>query len=110
MRREVRRTSMYHRPMPIGPTMPPRPSDTTQDAERVQTDLLRAVPVARRLEIALSLSAAAIGLARRSLTRARPAASAQDIDLWFVELHYGREAADGLRLDLRRREHSATGR
>ena len=32
--------------------IPPRPSDTDADAERVQVDLLRAVPVARRLHLA----------------------------------------------------------
>jgi hypothetical protein len=31
------------------------------------------------------------------------------LDLVFVELHYGREIADGLRRDLDRREHLPTG-
>ncbi len=100
---------MYHGAMPVGGTIPTRPSDTTEDAERVQVDLLRAVPAPRRLQMAFALSATMMGLARRALVRARPSASSEEIDLWFVEVHYGRELADALRLDLRRRAHTAAG-
>ena len=44
--------------------IPARPADTDADAERVQVDLLRAAPVARRLHLALSLSSTVIGAAR----------------------------------------------
>ncbi|OFW16342.1 MAG: hypothetical protein A3F69_05080 [Acidobacteria bacterium RIFCSPLOWO2_12_FULL_66_10] len=83
--------------------IPPRPADTALDAERVQVALLRAAPVARRLHLALALSATVIGAARRALARAQPHASARELDLRFVELHYGAAAADGLRADLDRR-------
>jgi len=89
----------------------PRPIDTAPDAERVQVDLLRRAPVARRLHLALSLSATVIALARRALARARPDAASRDIDLQFVELHYGADIADGLRADLDRRSRTpAPGR
>jgi hypothetical protein len=52
----------------------------------------------------LGLSATVIGAARRALARARPRASARELDLWFVELHYGREVVAGLRADLERRD------
>jgi hypothetical protein len=84
--------------------MPARPADTDADAERVQVDLLREAPVARRLHLALSLSAAVVGTARRALARARPQASPRDLDLRFVELHYGTKIAAGLRADLDRRD------
>lgn len=84
--------------------IPARPADTTPDAERVQVALLRAAPVARRLHVALALSATIIGAARRALARAQPQASARELDLRFVELHYGAEAAAGLRADLDRRD------
>lgn len=85
-------------------TIPARPADTSLDAERVQVALVRAAPVARRLHLALALSATIIGAARRALARARPHLSARELDLWFVELHYGTDAAAGLRADLDRRD------
>lgn len=96
---------VYHRsihPMRI----PARPADTDADAERVQVDLLRAAPVARRLHLALSLSATVIGAARRALARAQPHASPRELDLRFVEVHYGAELAAGLRADLDRRDRA----
>jgi hypothetical protein len=54
-----------------------------------------------------SLSAEVIGLARRALARSYPGASKGDLDLRFVELHYGRGLAEGVRADLARRD---TGR
>jgi hypothetical protein len=83
--------------------VPARPTDTTADAERVQVELLRRAPVARRLRVALQLSATVAAAARRALARARPQASRRELDLWFVELHYGAELADGLRVELDRR-------
>ena len=84
--------------------VPSRSADTALDAERVQVALLRAAPVARRLHMALALSATVIGVARRAIARAQPDASARDLDLRFVALHYGTEAAAGLRADLDRRD------
>lgn len=70
-----------------------RPADTDADAERVQLDLLRAATPARRAALAISLTATTIGLSRRALERQSPEASAEDIDLRFVELFYGPELA-----------------
>jgi len=84
--------------------MPARSADTTPEAERVQVALLRAAPVARRLHVALALSAATIGMARRALARARPHDTARALGLRFVELHYGAESAAGLQADLDRRD------
>ncbi|OFW17637.1 MAG: hypothetical protein A3H97_13475 [Acidobacteria bacterium RIFCSPLOWO2_02_FULL_65_29] len=84
--------------------IPARSADTTLDAERVQVALLRAAPVARRLHVALALSATVIGAARRALARAHPHASVRELDLRFVELHYGADTAAGLRSDLDRRD------
>lgn len=84
--------------------IPPRPVDTSAEAERVQIDLLRAVPVARRLHMAWSLSATVISAARQALRRARPNASSREVDLRFVELHYGSDLAAALSAELDRRE------
>jgi hypothetical protein len=86
--------------------IPPRSPDTTPEAERVQVELLRAAPVPRRLHRAFTLSADVISAARRALRRSRPQASATDLDVQFVELHYGPELAEGLRTDLIRRDHA----
>jgi hypothetical protein len=85
-------------------SIPPRPADTSVEAERVQVDLIRAAPVARRLHLAWSLSATVISAARQALLRARPHAASQEIDLRFVELHYGPDLAAALRAELVRRQ------
>ena len=85
-------------------SIPARPTDTTVEADRVQIDLLRAAPVARRLRIAMSLTATVISAARRGLDRTHPRASRREQDLRFVELHYGPSLADALRADLIHRE------
>jgi hypothetical protein len=90
----------HHFEHPVPGAILARPGDTQLDAERVQVDLLRAAPVARRLHLALALSATIIGAARRALARAQPRASARELDLRFVELHYGADVAAGLRADL----------
>jgi hypothetical protein len=87
--------------------IPPRPADTSVEAERVQIDLIRAAPVSRRLHMAWSLSATVIGVAREALLRAQPDASPQEIDLRFVELHYGSDLAAALRAELIRRQERA---
>jgi hypothetical protein len=84
--------------------IPARPADTSVEAERVQIELLRAAPVARRLQLALSLSATVIGAARRALERSRPNASRRELDVRFVELHYGSDLAAAVQQDLVRRE------
>lgn len=83
---------------------PTRPLDTDAEAERVQLDLLRAATPARRAELAISLTATAIGLSRRALQRQSPGASEEEIGLRFVELNYGRELAAELASYLRERE------
>lgn len=91
--------------MPV--IIPPRPVDTSVEAERVQIDLLRAVPVSRRLRMAWSLSATVITMARRALALAQPDASQEELNLRFVELHYGAELAAALRAELIRRQGRA---
>ena len=83
--------------------IPPRSDDTSADAERIQVELFRAAPVARRLRIALNLSATVISAARRGLARANPDASQREQDLRFVEVHYGSDLAAALRADLNKR-------
>ncbi len=83
--------------------MQARSPDTDPEAEKVQIDLLRKAGGQRRVRMALSLSRQVIALARRAIQRAHPDASEEEVGLRFVELHYGRELAQGLRRDLEAR-------
>lgn len=86
---------------------PARPADTTAAADAVQVALFRAASVERRLRCGFGFSASIISAARRGLSSARPGASLRDIDLWFVELHYGADLAAGLRAHLEERDRAA---
>jgi hypothetical protein len=77
-----------------------RSDDTDADAERVQIALLRGAGRARRAQMALSLSATTIALARRAIGRRHPDASAQEVGLRFVERHYGADLARAVRARL----------
>ena len=80
--------------------LPARAADTDPEAEARQIALLRAAGPSRRVGTALALSATVIALARRALGRAMPNASELEVQLRFVELHYGRDLADGVRRTL----------
>lgn len=79
------------------PRFTARPADTDAAAEAVQIDLLRRAGPARRAAMALALSARVIALARRALRRSHPEETEVESRLRFVELHYGRELAAGVR-------------
>jgi hypothetical protein len=76
-------------------------SDTTPEAEKVQIELVRKASVADRFARMCSLTATAISLSRRAIARANPHLSPQEVDLKFVELHYGKELATRLRAYLK---------
>lgn len=72
-------------------------SDTHPEAERVQLELLRGRSPAERFALTRSLSTSAIQMARRALEKANPGLSKRELDLLFVESHYGSEIANRLR-------------
>jgi hypothetical protein len=59
--------------------------------------LLRSATVADRFAQTCSLTATAISLSRRAIARANPDLSPEEVDLKFVELHYGRRLANAVR-------------
>ena len=77
-----------------------RAVDTDPAAEEVQFALLRQTSASYRVRLALSLSETVIGLARRAIRRALDEHSKTEVGLRFVELHYGRDLADALRVHL----------
>lgn len=72
--------------------------DTDDEAARVHLQLLRAASPAARLALALSLSRSVIELSRQGIRRGLGgAASDEEVDVRFVELHYGPHLAEALR-------------
>lgn len=78
-------------------------SDTSPEAEKVQIELLREAGVAGRIARMRSLTRMAAKLSRRAIARANPRFSSREVDLMWVELHYGKELAAGYRKDLSQR-------
>ena len=72
-------------------------SDTHPDAEAVQLELLRRATVAERFNKVRELTRIAVYHARRAIARAHPDCTERELDLIFVETHYGRDLADRLR-------------
>lgn len=70
--------------------------DTAPQAEKVQIELIRQSSVARRISIVRSLSQTVMYLSRRAIQRANPSLSEREVDLAFVELHYGKDLAERL--------------
>jgi hypothetical protein len=88
-------------PKKNGPRLPPhlapRFSDTSPETEAVLIDMLRQLTPTQRVQRCFSLSAMAANLSRQAIQRANPELSSQEIGLHWVEMHYGKELADGVR-------------
>jgi hypothetical protein len=83
--------------------MRPQSTDTRLEAELVQIALLRKAGVPGRAERMRSLTKTTFRLALRALKRRHPTWSRDQLLVEFVALNHGRELADTLRDDLRRR-------
>ena len=64
--------------------------------------MIRKSSVSRRISRVRSLSQTVIFLSRRAIRRANPSLSEREVDLAFVEHHYGKDLAERLRLYLER--------
>ena len=78
-------------------------SDTSPEAEKVQIELIRRASVPERIARMRSLTATATRLSRQAIAEAHPAFSPREVDLMWVELHYGRQLAAELREYLAKR-------
>lgn len=72
-------------------------SDTSPDVASVQLRLLREKTPAERLAMAVQLSDEVARASKRAIQRAHPDFTPAEVGQMFVELHYGKELADGLR-------------
>jgi hypothetical protein len=79
--------------------------DTTPEAERVQIELLRKAGPERRFHLARSLSQTMIQASRDNIGRLHPEVDEEELKLLFVELYYGKELADCVRVYLEKRQN-----
>jgi len=78
-------------------------SDTSTEAEKVQIELIRRCTVAQRFAKVRSLTARTFGLSKRAIARANPGLSPQQLQIKFIEFHYGKDLADRFRRYQKRR-------
>ena len=71
--------------------------DTAPQAEKVLIELIRESSVSKRISRVRSLSQTIMYLSRRAIQRANPDMSEREVNLAFVEHHYGRALAERLR-------------
>ncbi|MGD0899944.1 MAG: hypothetical protein ABR915_19085 [Thermoguttaceae bacterium] len=84
-------------------------SDTHPEAEKVRIELLRRMSVAERLARMRDWTAWLVHLSRQGIAKANPGLGQREIDLLWVEHHYGPDLAARLRNYLeKRRSCSAT--
>lgn len=72
--------------------------DTAPQAEKIQIELIRESSVSERISRVRSLSQMTMYLSRRAIQRTNPFLSEREVDLAFVELHYGKDLTEHLRL------------
>jgi len=78
--------------------------DTSPEAERVQIELIRKASSEKLFGLVRSLSQSLILMNRQTLRKLHPEMNEEELALMFVELNYGKELADHVRADLRRRK------
>ena len=79
-------------------------TDTSPEAEAVQIELLRRASVSERIAKAMSLTRMTFHLAKRAIARANPGLGQRELDLIFIEIHYGKDLADRVREYCQERE------
>jgi len=78
-------------------------SDTPPQIEALRIALLKKAGFTKRAGTMLSLSKSVALLSMRAVRRANPDLSQSEVNLRFVELHYGKDLAERLRAFLRQR-------
>ena len=79
--------------------------DTPPGIERVQIELLRRAGPVRRAALACAMTATATILSRRAIQRAHPEWNDHDVNLFWLEVHYGRDLAAKVRHYMEARSH-----
>jgi hypothetical protein len=84
-------------------------SDTHPVMEAKQLELIRQASVGRRLELMRALTRNSMLLSYRAIAAANPGASTRELDLLFVQYHYGSELAEKLKVFLAGRDKNGSG-
>ena len=80
--------------------------DTDVKSEKILIDLLREKSIAEKFDMVRSLSQSMIELSKRAIARANKGIDDDQVNIMFVELHYGRALAQGFKKQLEKRSES----
>jgi len=72
-------------------------SDTSSEIEEAQLQKFRAMTPRERSTLAARMSSEVIRASKRAIARLHPDFTPRQIEHCFIELHYGKELADGMR-------------
>lgn len=72
-------------------------SDTNPKVEKKLIELIQQQSISQRLSRAVYLTSVTLNLSKRAIARANPKKSKPELDLLFVEYHYGIELANRLK-------------
>lgn len=81
-------------------------SDTNPKVEKKLIELIRQQSISQRLSRTKSLTTFTLNLSRRAIARANPLKSKLELDLLFVQHHYGSELADKVKIYIQKKENN----
>jgi len=85
--------------------MKPQLIDTHPKTEKVLISLLRNQSLAKKLSIIFSLSQTTIQLSKRAIARSNPSLNDVQINLLFINYHYGKELAERVERYLKKKHY-----
>jgi hypothetical protein len=77
--------------------------DTSPEMERVQIELIRKASPAKLFGLVRSMSQTMMQASRENIRKLHPDASKEELSLILVELYYGKEVANLVRTQMKRR-------
>jgi hypothetical protein len=77
--------------------------DTSPEMERVQIELIRKASPAKIFGLVRSMSQSMMQASRENIRKLYPDASKEELSLILVELYYGKEVANLVRTQMKRR-------
>jgi len=78
--------------------------DTRPKAERVQIELMRKMSPAKKFGLVRSMTQTMIQASRENIRALHQGASEDELTLTFIELYYGKELANRVRMDREKRK------
>lgn len=84
----------------------PIPNDTSPEIERKQIELLRAMTPESLFMKAARFTSDSIRSSKQAIAEANPELSSREVGYLFVELHYGKELSNLVRIADQKRRHA----